>query len=113
MITFYGRSDDLVEVEGCTGADEFYAADVSIAGAEACWKADLVAPATWAREQMRVRAIYDGCWSFAVGQVDEDLPMPAWALTLTTHESGHSVELRIDAPEGTRLTNIWPPQGDA
>jgi hypothetical protein len=59
---FYGSSDDLIEVDGVKGGDEFnaytpgdncYAGSFNLGG------------------KMRIHAIYDGCWSFAVGQVDE------------------------------------------
>ena len=47
MITIYGASDDLVEVEGCKGAGEFCTDD---------WQGELVAPDG---SQMRVYARYD------------------------------------------------------
>jgi hypothetical protein len=110
MIVFYGASDDLVEVAGCEGEDEFCIANVK--DDQVCWHGDLVAPG--GREQMCVSAIYDGCWSFAVGQTMEDVPFPDWGNGFgQSPDVAYSVELRIDAPEGTRLTNIWPaPQGD-
>jgi hypothetical protein len=107
MITFYGASDDLVEVEGCVGADEFnvYSSD------KVHWRADLIAPD--GGERMRVHAIYDGCWHFALGQVDEAVPFPAWGNGIGQRaDVAYSVELRVDAPEGTRLRNIWPPITD-
>lgn len=109
MITIYGASDDLVEVEGCEGADEFYAA--SVKDGEVCWHGRLIALDGDVREQLCVRAIFDGCWHFAVGQVDESLPLPAWPLTFrqgTKEEAEYSVVLAVDAPEGTRLIDIWP-----
>lgn len=108
MITIYGASDDLVEVEGCEGADEFYVARVK--DGEVCWRARLIAPSTeddrW--QQLCVRAIFDGCWHFAVGQVDESLPFPPWPVKVSQHQNGYSVLLTIDAPEGTRLDCTWP-----
>lgn len=102
MITIYGASDDLVEVDGCVGADEF---NVGVN-----WQGDLVAPGT---EQLRVFAEYDaarnGCWLIAVTQTDEDVPLPSWPITFSGHDSGYSLLLSIDAPAGTRLTNIFPP----
>lgn len=95
-VTIYGASDDLIEVEGCKGADEFsaYANDLAV------WGGDLIAPDG---TQMRVYAIYDGCWHFSVGQVEEDVRLPGWPVQILQHESGYSTLLRIEAPDGTRL----------
>jgi hypothetical protein len=102
MITIYGASDDLVEVDGCEGADEF--------GVDR-WHGDLIAPDG---SQMRVHCWYgdNGCWQVGVGQVDEDVQLPAWPVTITQAPAmnpdnpGYSALLTIDAPEGTRLANI-------
>jgi hypothetical protein len=73
MITIYGASDDLVEVEGCDGADEFYA------DGNGRWQADLIGPS--GTDAMRVRAEYDpdgsGCWVISLSQTDESVPFPA------------------------------------
>jgi hypothetical protein len=105
MITIYGASDDLVEVGGCEGADEFSADR---------WQGDLVAPG--GTEQMRVHCWYDedGCWQVGVGQVLEDCQLPAWPISITQAPAmnpdnpGYSALLSIDAPEGTRLENVKP-----
>lgn len=99
MITIYGASDDLVEVEGCEGADEFNADD---------WFGDLIAPDG---SRMRVVAEYKahGCWLVGVVQVDEKYQLPGWPVTITQAPAmnpdnpGYSVLLSIDAPEGTKL----------
>jgi hypothetical protein len=110
MITIYGASDDLVEVAGCDGADEFSADN---------WRGDLVAPG--GTEQMRVSCWYDddGCWQVGVGQTVEEVQLPPWPVTITQAPAmdpvnpGYSALLSIDAPEGTRLTNIRPaPESD-
>ncbi len=97
-ITIYGASDDLIEVAGCKGADEFNA----YGNALAMWGGDLIAPDG---TQLRVYAIYDGCWHFSVGQVDEDVRLPSWPVAIEQEERGYSTRLRIEAPDGTRLTN--------
>ena len=105
MITIYGASDDLVEVEGCEGADEFCTDR---------WQGDLVAPG--GTEQMRVHCWYgdDGCWQVGVGQTIEDVQLPPWPITITQAPAmnpanpGYSVLLSIGAPEGTRLVNVKP-----
>ncbi|WP_166344978.1 hypothetical protein [Phytoactinopolyspora limicola] len=101
-ILIYGASDDLVEVQGCRGAEEFSHYD------QGPWRADLIAPNG---EQMRVHVLFDGCWHVAVGQVDEDVPLPQWPLRFEQGQRGdgspgYSVVLCVDAPDGTRLTNV-------
>lgn len=109
MIEIYGASDDLVEVEGCEGADEFAVDD------EDRWQGDLIGPGG-ADQQMRVHCWYDndGCWQVGVGQVIEDVQLPAWPIAITQAPArtpglpGYSALLSIDAPEGTRLANVKP-----
>lgn len=103
MIRFYGASDDLIEVEGCEGADEFN----SYEKGPVMWRGDLVAPG--GTDQVRVHALYDGCWSFALGQVMDGHPLPEWPVTVRQHtNTDYSTLVEIDAPEGTRLANTWP-----
>lgn len=103
MITIYGASDDLIEVEGCLGADEFN----SYEHGPVMWRGDLIAPG--GVEAMRVHAVFDGCWSVAVGQVDEDVPLPSWPVTVRQHRSiPYSTVVEVAAPDGTRLDNVWP-----
>jgi hypothetical protein len=96
-ITFYGASDDLIEVEGCENDGEFDGD---------AWSADVVGPG--ATEQIHVSVWFaeNGCWHVGVGQVDESVPLPAWPVTITQHERGGSALLTIEAPAGTRLDNI-------
>lgn len=102
MIEIYGASDDCVEVSGCEGADEFYA------DGKGCWQGDLVGPG--GTEQLRVRAEYgpDGVWVISLAQTDESVPFPAWGNGIEQAPNGYSVLVRIDAPKGTRLTNVIP-----
>lgn len=118
MITIYGASDDLVEVDGAVGAspEEYNVYD----SGKLMWRADFIAPDPADEspaERLRVHAIYDGCWHFSVGQVDEVYPLPAWPLRIQQGEQDYgegklgprySVVLLIDAPEGTRIRNLWP-----
>lgn len=104
MITIYGASDDLVEVDGCKGADEFSPDDKDT------WHADLIGPDG---AQMRVFARYErhGCWSVGASQVDEEVPFPSWPVKVrgaAGREPRYSAVMEIDAPDGTRLTNIHP-----
>jgi hypothetical protein len=103
-VRFQGANDDLVYVDGCEGADEFGV----YFGGKYKWRGDLIAPGGAA---MRIHAIYDGCWAFAVGQAEESIPLPPWPIRIeqlyrNDTEPGYSVELEIDAPGGTRLDNV-------
>jgi len=106
-IRIYGASDDLIEVEGCTGADEFNSYEKGYA----MWRGDLRAPDG---QVMRAHAVLsnDGCWSIALGQADEDRPFPAWPVTIAQHRSLlYSTVAEIEAPDGTELVHTWPAQG--
>jgi hypothetical protein len=103
-ITIYGASDDLVEIGGIDGLEcdgEFNSDD---------WQGDLIAPDG---TQMRVYCQYrlGGCWSVGVGQVDEELQLPGWPVSVTQAPAmnpdnpGYSALLTIDAPDGTRLAS--------
>jgi hypothetical protein len=108
QITINGASDDLIQVEGCEGADEFY---LSSAGG---WQGDLVGPDP--ADQLRVWCWLDddsGAWQVGVGQVLEAVPMASWPVKFSQDPNGYSARLTIEAPEGTRITNIRPGPDDA
>jgi hypothetical protein len=100
-ITIYGAGDDLVEVDGCPGVDEFPVDR---------WQGDLIAPDD---SRMRVHCWLDddGCWQVGVGQPDEDFALPAWPITIgpapamNPENASYSALLTIDAPDGTRLAS--------
>ncbi|ROO82654.1 hypothetical protein EDD29_0135 [Actinocorallia herbida] len=106
-IRISGGSDDLVEVEGCEGADEFNCWGIGLTG----WRGDLIGGTD--TETLRIYAIYNGIWTFAATASDESLPMPDWPIRITDHpDVGHSALVEIDAPAGTRLTNVTALGGD-
>lgn len=107
IVTFSGSSDDLVEVDGCPGADEFTVYGLANGGALVYWKGDLVGPDN---RGLRVYAIYDGCWHFSVGPISEDDPLPDWAVTVGQAENGYSSLLTIDSSVDVelRLENVEP-----
>lgn len=112
MITIYGASDDLVEVDGCEGADEFGAFGSQVH--QLNWHGDLIAPDGAA---MRVMGWYGpgGCWLFGVGQVDADKAFPGWPVSVGpggADTCAYSVVLTIDAPDGTKLANAWPAESE-
>ncbi len=51
--------------------------------------------------KMRIHAIYDGCWSFAVGQVDEDIALPDWPIRIRSE--GYSAIVEIDVPDDVKV----------
>ena len=54
---------------------------------------------------MQVIANYtdNACWSIGVCQVEEDLPIPNWLASYSTHEKGYSVVLTLQVPDDTIL----------
>lgn len=107
-IRIYGASDDLIEVEGCPGGDEFNSYQLGADGAPGAlmWRGDFRAPSG---NIMRAYAVLDGCWSIALGQADDELHFPSWPVTITQHpDTTYSTMAEIDAPDGTVLENVWP-----
>lgn len=93
-MTMYGASDDLIEIGGVPGADEFYAEGLGD---------DLVQGSFILGGRMRIRVLYDGCWSFAISQLDEGFPIPEWPIRITNHERGYSILLEIDVPDDVAI----------
>jgi hypothetical protein len=105
-IRIYGGSDDLIEVEGCEGADEFNSYETGVL----MWRGDLRAPNG---EAMRAYALFDGCWSIALGQAYEADPFPEWPVFIRQQpNTDYSTMAEIDAPDGTVLENVWPERND-
>lgn len=102
-ITLSGSSDDLIDVGGCEGGDEFTRpsnSSLKLSG-------NLIAPDG---SGIRVLAFYDqqgvhssGCWSFALGQLDEEHQWPGWKQTIEQGFNEYSALVRIEAPEGTKF----------
>lgn len=96
-VTFSGASDDLIHVSPFDHLDEVNAIDGKVDGDP--WYCDLSDPEG---HEVRVTAIYDGCWSFAVGLADEDDVFPEWPIKVRQSETtSYSVELEIEVPDGT------------
>jgi hypothetical protein len=92
---FYGASDDLIEVEGVKGADEFSAMTHTDGGVAGVFNLG---------GKLRIRAIYDGCWSFSVGQVDEDIAIPDWPIRVEQHPTTpYSACLIIECPDDVKV----------
>lgn len=107
-VTFYGSSDDLIEVAGISGAAEFYAGspDKDIAASF-----EVKAPNG---DGLRVHAIYDdkGVWSFAVAQLDDSVELPSWPVEIqawSRHSlNDYSTMLVIGCPDDAVLRRLSP-----
>ena len=98
-IVFYGYSDDCVEVGG-RGICEEFGAFRSGPGVGINWSGLVVA----GEDSVRVRAIYDGSWSFAVSSSDSGTPLPEWRIEVRQSDQvPYSSELRIHAPDGASV----------
>ena len=96
-VVFRGGSDDIIDVTGCHGADEFYSSD---ADGPVRAKFNLGG-------QVRIYALYDGCWSFAVGQVDEGTPLPEWPVTVRqSTTTAYSTEMTIEVADKDGQANL-------
>lgn len=90
-IEIYGASDDLIEVRvDGKNKDEFGG---YIEGNGRYSRSLRVASIGGARA-VRVHAIYDGCWSFAVGQIEDGRSLPGWSF-VTEQEHAYSAKLVI------------------
>jgi hypothetical protein len=95
-ISISGGSDDLIEIFGCEGEDEFCNASsgiVKLAG-------NFIAPDG---KGMRVHALYDGTWSFALGLLDEDHEWADWPVVIEQGDRPYNTLVRVEAPEGTKF----------
>jgi hypothetical protein len=101
VIHIYGASDDLVEMEG-EGEVRFSDEERGRKDAEYnVYDTSRYLVSGSNGDRVYAYAIYgdEGCWYFAVGQVDEDTPIPAgWAISTTQREDTHySAQLTIRA----------------
>ena len=101
-ITFWGASDDLVEIEGdVPGCDEY-----------ACYAETLVFQIRGGGCRMNVVCIYGvsgGTWCFAPALVDEGEGFPDWPLQIQACDIGrhrtdpYSMMLVIDVPDDAEV----------
>ena len=97
---FRGHSDDLIYVTGIKGADEFSLSPISESD-----KVDVSQPFVIGGK-MKIYAIYDTCWHFSIGPVDQDIPIPDWPVRHRLHKQGYSVQLEIDVPDNVKIFRI-------
>ena len=82
IVTFSGSSDDLVQIWGCPGEDEYN-----------CISDGPINSVFILGGKLKVYVIYDGCWSFAAGLVDEDIPVD-WAISVK--QNRYAMDLIVD-----------------
>jgi len=97
-ITIFGASDDLIEIDGVPGADEF----CKPAGA---WVGVIEAPNG---DTALVFVDYrdNGCWTTALGLFDEDYKFPNWKITTSNCDelgTAYSTFTTIEVPDGTTI----------
>lgn len=90
-----GASDDLVEIEGIEGADEFSASSHD------SWVGILEAP-NGDTALVYVDYRRGGTWTVALGQFEEDYKLPAWPQSFVA-DGGYTVIATIEVPDGTTI----------
>jgi uncharacterized GH25 family protein len=104
-----GRSDDTIGAYGLP-----YSAYSMASGGEAMDDRDTAANNTPPKTfdiitpdegRCRVTCIYNGCWSFAVGLVDEDDETPYFLCSAKFKRNDYSVNVELAVPDGTRV--VW------
>lgn len=101
-VTIYGASDDLVEVYGIEGADEF------TLGNNDSWTGVLEGPKG---ETAVVYVDYrqNGCWTVALGLWEEGFPLPEWPVQFTYNPdkgNDYGVFASIEVPDGTTIREL-------
>lgn len=96
-VTIYGTSDDLVEVEGIIGGDEFTVDRNDTV--KLCVGGLLLINMSYGK--------YGATWTAEIGQVFEEVPIPdEWAISLTQHPRGYSVQVNLLIPDGIGVVFI-------
>ena len=95
-LKFHGDGDDIRLV----GRDDREMMDVSGWGADSCIKVSK------GEEGFYVRFVYDGCWSMAIRQLDENTPIPNWLTNISVDAVGYSADLSFDVPDDVLVEEI-------
>lgn len=104
MIRIYGASDDLVEVEGPSGHNEFGAFDKEIALLIGDGSGGLVVRFYYAPLRQPKNDVGDGAtWQARIDVVDEDTPIP-WPVSIKS--DGYTVVVEVDAPASTKWRRL-------
>lgn len=101
-LTFTGYSDDLVHVHTVSKLHDKVVGDEE---EYSCAGNDIVLATFHIENKMQIHCLYDGCWSFAVGQVAEDIPLPHWPVALKG-SNGYTSILEITVPSMAELERV-------
>lgn len=101
VLTVYGASDDLVEIEGVKGADEF-----TVPGSGS-WEGVITAP-DGATARLYVDFRSNGCWTVALGLWEEDYNLPDWPVKISLNAKAcrYSTYAEITVPDGSKVKEI-------
>lgn len=115
LLSFYGASDDLCEIEGYREGepDEFspdYPDNTGIV--------EIRVPDT--DEGLCVNWLFnqEGLWSVGISQLREGVPLPLWEWTYITPKRykeetyGHTVKLQMAVPHLAQMRQVWPDPED-
>jgi len=99
-VTFYGASDDLVEVEGIEGADEF-------SPEKDGWVGVLESP-DGDTALVYVDYRHNGTWTVSLGIYEEDYLLPAWPITTEVRPDlcRYSTHVTVEVPDGTTIKEV-------
>ena len=99
VVEVYGASDDLVEIEGIEGADEF--------NTDGNWTGVLIAP-DGATALLYVDYRRNGCWTVTLGRWEEDYALPDWEVKIASDDSlcSYSTVAYITVPDGTTVSEL-------
>jgi len=99
LLTVYGASDDLVEISGIKGADEF--------NCNGSWVGVIEAP-DGDTALLYVDYRNNGCWTVTVGRFEEDYKLPTWAVVISSKDElcRYSTYAEIIVPDGTTVKEL-------
>jgi len=106
ILEIYGSSDDLIEMSGLPTADEFYPSN-SNGYYKGTW--EVIAKGSMGFDfGFRIHAIYDnnGCWSFSIGQMNDNWGLPALNVEYLNHDNGYSTLMKIQVPDNAVVKQL-------
>jgi hypothetical protein len=97
-VRVYGSSDDLIEVEGIEGEDEFNETKGGWVGVLESLDGDTAL--------LYVDYRKNGTWTVTLGLWEDDYILPAWPIRLYSDKAvnGYSVVAEITVPDGTTVS---------
>ncbi len=104
-ITFWGASDDLVEIEGdLEGCDEY---PLGILNSDLGQYTIFEVRTDRERVEIVATYTYSGTWTFMPVLPTEDDPWPAWPMQVSASpQNDYSLQLTIEVPDGTVVAPV-------